>query len=343
MLDYILLLAGLAILIKGADLLVSSSSRIAKAWKVPAFLIGLVVVALGTSAPEAAIGVSSALQGANSLSFGDVVGSNIVNFTLILGLSAMAFPLDIRSSVMRMELALLILIELVFTVFALAGGGLSWVDGLVLVLGMGLFTVYLAVKSKGILSREKPEDAFDREVIQYLKDEDAIAEAVADRTEAQDLPPLPSGKSGLIRLWGVFAAGLSGLIGGAHLSVYYGVAIAREFGLSETLIGLTIIAVGTSLPELVACLMALKKKEQDLAVGNIVGSNILNILFVLGLSVLIHPIPVSMDSFPDLLFMIASSAGLFLTAMMFGKVSRFMGVMLILEYLGYLALTTFMI
>lgn len=327
--EYITLGIGLLILVKGADILIGSASKLAKKFKVPSFVVGLFIIALGTSAPEAAIGIFSGIQGTNLLTLGDVIGSNIVNITVIIGLTALIFPLMVESSVARKEMLIGILVQVIFLIMIYTSNRLSRIEAVLLLMGMLAFTAYVYIKSKRGSIATGEHTKFEEEVYEYVEEQEEILYEEAETDEI---------KESVLRLSVLAVVGLAGLIGGANLGVNSAVTIAHNLGLSETMIGLTVVAFGTSLPELVTCLIAVFKKEEDLAVGNIVGSNIFNILFVMGISGLIHPIVVDTGIFSDLIWMLGASLALFIPAFFLGKISRITGFIYLVIYVVYLSI-----
>lgn len=290
--NYFLLVVGLLILVKGADILVEGASRIAKILKVPAFIVGLFIVALGTSAPETAIGITTGIQDTNLLTLGTVIGSNIANIALIMGITAMAMPLTIDSLVAKREMPILIGVNVIFIIMLLTGNTLTRFEAIILLLGMFVFLGYVVSKTKDILRDEEPDTEFEEDIYEYIEDQKVLSK-IKGRGRKKDLP------KAIVML----IIGLLALIFGADLAVDNAVIIAIDIGLSQEFIGLTLIAFGTSLPELVTCLMAVYKKEDDIAVGNIIGSNILNILLVIGVSGLIRPIIIDLVIMYDVLVM----------------------------------------
>ena len=259
------LLGGLAILTGGAELLVRGASRLAAAFGVSPLVIGLTVVAYGTSAPELAVSVRSAWYGQSDLALGNVLGSNICNVLLILGLCALIVPLKVHSQLIRLDVPIMIGTSALLLLLAL-DGSLGRFDGLVLMSLLIAYSVFAIQKSR----RDRP----------LQKDLDA--------EKLTALPKEPFGKN-----VGLALAGLMCLLGGAELFVGGAVELARMAGLSELVIGLTVVAVGTSLPEIATSIVAAVRGERDLAVGNVVGSNIFNILSVLGLSSIVAPLSIS--------------------------------------------------
>lgn len=268
------LIAGLVLLVAGAEVLVRGASKLAAQFGIPPLIIGLTVVAFGTSAPETAVSVQAALNGSGDLAIGNVVGSNIANVLLILGLTALIAPLTVSRQLIRLDIPIMIGASLL--VFALAwDGSLSRLDGALLFAGILAYTAFLIISSR----REKAREGADEFATEF------------------GLNETPKPYAWLFNL-GLIIAGLVLLVSGANLLVEGAVSLARVLGLSELVIGLTVVAIGTSLPELATSLMAALKGERDIAVGNIVGSNIFNLLCVLGLASLIAPsaIPVAANA-----------------------------------------------
>lgn len=308
---YLLLLVGFALLIKGADFFVEGSSGIAKAFKIPSLLIGLTIVAFGTSSPEAAVSISAALKGSSGIALGNVLGSNIFNITFIIGLSAILYPLAVEKQTLRKEIPLTLLAGAALLVLAMdeqVSGSLpqfiSRGDGIMLLLLFCLFLYY-------------------------------IFEVVENSRESMEIETHHNTRDMKLNI-AYTLGGLVGIIGGGELVVRSSVAIAKSFGLSETLIGLTIIAIGTSLPELITSVVASMKKQSDIAVGNIIGSNIFNILFILGFSATLSPIPFD----PVLSTELKLNLGLTFILLVFSrtgrKITRNEGFMLCAFYVIYL-------
>ena len=180
---YLTLAVGLLVLVKGADIMISAASKIAKLLKIPAFIVGLFIVAMGTSAPEAAIGIFSGIQGNNLLTLGDVVGSSIVNITVILGLTALIFPIKVDSQVPRRELLLSILIQIVFAIMIFTSYTLSRLEAAILLAGMFLFVGYITSKTKQAARREEPDTPFEDDVFEYIEDQDVLAATAAEVSE----------------------------------------------------------------------------------------------------------------------------------------------------------------
>ena len=257
----LLLVIGFALLIWGADFFVDGASRVAARLKIPQIVIGLTIVAFGTSAPEAAVSISAGLKGSADLAVSNVVGSNILNIGIILGISALITPLAVQKATRKYEMPYVMIVTIILMLLGMFDGKLGWVDGLILWAGMILFLVYLLnVAKKG------KAEAQDEEQDEKKK------------------------KAPLIWLIVKIIIGGVAIVLGSNFAVDGATAIATSVGWSERLIGLTIVSLGTSLPELVTSVIAAIKKNADIAIGNIVGSNIFNILFVLGTTALITPV-----------------------------------------------------
>ncbi|WP_347861430.1 calcium/sodium antiporter [Salimicrobium sp. PL1-032A] len=309
--SYILLLVGFALLIKGADLFVDGASNIARILRVPPVLIGLTIVAFGTSSPEATVSIIAALQDSSAVSLGNVVGSNVFNVTLVVGSAALLYPLVVESETVKKEIpftllasvALLVLISDV-AMQGLDDNLLTRSDGIIFLLFLSIFMYYV------------------------------IEIGLKSRRETAHEPSTSSIKRG--KNIALTLAGLAAIIFGGDLVVDSGTDIAYSLGMSETLVGLTIIAIGTSLPELVTSISAALKKENGIALGNIVGSNIFNILFVLGTSAVITPLPVNGKIFTDVLIMIVLSLLLFVFSRTNHTVGKKEGLFLVVMYVVYL-------
>ena len=250
-----LLAVGFVLLVKGADWFVDGASEIAAKLKIPPLIIGLTIVAMGTSAPEAAVSISAALKGSAEITIGNIMGSNILNILIILGLAAVITPLAVERSTVRREMPFLVGISLLL-LFQGWDGVISFLDGLILTVLFAAYLTYLLVRAK-----------------------------------SQPQEQEPSGQRSLWKILLLTAVGLGAIVLGSSVAVDAACAIARLLGMSERFIGLTIGALGTSLPELFTSVTAARKGNADIAVGNIVGSNIFNILFVVGLSALVIPVP----------------------------------------------------
>lgn len=273
--QFILLIVGFAMLIKGADWFVEGASKIAARLGIPKLIIGLTIVAMGTSAPEAAISISAALKSSADIAVGNVVGSNIMNILLILGVTAVILPISVKKTTIKYDIPFLFAITSVFVVLGLTDNALGAIDGLILLALFVGYMVYLFISAKNKQS-----------------------------TQPQKSDENKGGK--ILIFIGLIVVGCALIVIGSNLTVDSAVFIAKAFGINERIIGLTIIAFGTSLPELVTSVTAAVKGKTDIAVGNIVGSNIFNILFVLGISAIITPVAYQSDFFVDSLICIGT-------------------------------------
>lgn len=313
MLNYLFLLGGIALIIFSANWLVNGASSLAKRFGISDLVIGLTIVAFGTSAPELTVNIFSAMQGSVDIAIGNVLGSNIANIFLIVGISALIYPLAIQKNTTWKEIPLSLLAAIVLGIIANdqfidnspAGNFVSRVDGLVLLAFFIIFLVYTIEIARNQKNEETDEQA---KVI-------APARAIL-----------------------FVLAGLAGLFFGGKFLVEGAVNIAREVGMSERIIGLTIVAIGTSLPELATSVTAALRKKADIAIGNIVGSNIFNIFFILGVTSVIQPLPFNTESNLDIMVTILASLLLFLTTLTIGKkrVDRVEGAVFVILYAGYI-------
>jgi cation:H+ antiporter len=302
---YLFLCLGLLILLAGGKFLVDGASSLALKFGLSQGLIGLTIVALGTSAPELLVSINAALEGKSDISIGNVVGSNIANISLVLGISAILFPIKIQSSILKVEYLVVLLSSFIFYFFA-SNGIVSRLEGSILLFLMILINWYFFFKIK-------------KTDIDELVGEDLVQ-------------PMPIWKSLLLLLSGIF-----GLYYGADLFVESSVEVAKIFGVSERIIGITVIAVGTSLPEMATSIIAALNKKTEIAIGNILGSNIMNILAIIGTTAVISPIAVS-DLFlkQDFLWMLGLTVLLFPILKSGEKVSRVEGVFLFSFYFTYI-------
>ncbi|MCC6753010.1 MAG: calcium/sodium antiporter [Saprospiraceae bacterium] len=316
MITYVLLVVGLFFLLKGGDLLVDGASALAKKFKISPIVIGLTVVAFGTSAPELIVNVLAATSGNTEIAIGNVLGSNIANIFLVLGIAALIHPIAAKRNTVLKEIPLSLLAAL-FLGFAandaLFDGELvsvfSRIDGLVCFLFMSIFMYYVF----------------------------SITESAEDILET-DIPEIST-----LRAAVYVAIGLVALFAGGKWVVEGAVKMAEAFGVSQSLIGLTIVAVGTSLPELITSAVAAYKRQADIAIGNVVGSNIFNVFFVLGTSSIIRPLPFNPNANGDIIVVILASLLLFLF-MQVGRralLERWQGGMLLSCYIIYLVYLVF--
>ncbi|WP_305909080.1 calcium/sodium antiporter [Methylomarinum sp. Ch1-1] len=311
LINFIALAGGLVVLVLAADKFVSGTASIARNLGVSPLLIGLTIVGLGTSAPEILVSAIASLQGNSGLAVGNALGSNVANIGLILGSTALIAPLTFHSTLLKRELPMLTLISIMC--FLMAFDGLSERDSMLMFAVLALFIAWLARTAKKDLRKE---DVFEQEL------------------EAE----IPVGMSNL-KAWTFFVLGLVGLLLSSRLLVWAAVNIAESFGVSDLVIGLTIVALGTSLPELAASIASVLKKEDDLAIGNVIGSNIYNLLAVYSLPGLIAPGPVAESVLTrDFPVMLGFTFALFLLGYGFnrrGRVNRLEGAVLVAAYGAY--------
>jgi cation:H+ antiporter len=307
LLDLVKIIAGLALLYYGGNYLVTSSVRLARVLKISPFAIGATVIAFGTSAPELAVALLASLEGNPELAMGNVIGSNIANIGLVLGLTALLTPLSIGPDRLRRESAPLLFASLLIVVIAW-NLEINRAEGSFMVCLLGLY-IWRSFSHK-------------EDIVEEMEDE----------------APLFAGKDLYFQIL-LIIVGLGLLVGGAEFLVAGGVGIARNLGISEWFIGITIVAIGTSLPEIVSSMIAAKRGHGEMAIGNIFGSNIFNILMVLGLTTTIHPLHINEPIQPDLLITFAIT-GLLLGMIRYGNHSlgKLTGAILILVYCVYIGL-----
>lgn len=309
---YLLLILGFILLLKGADFFVSGSSAIARRFHVSPLVIGLTIVAFGTSAPEAAVSITASVTGSNDLAVANIIGSNIFNLMPIIGICAMMRPMPIQKTVLAKEFPFSVIAAICILVFSLdntlGSGGpsiLTHAEGIVLLIFFGIFMFSLLYFSKK-------------------------GDAGEDDTIPENLP------SSTIKIILFTFGGLAAIVLGGQLTVNSCVEIARMFGLSENLIGLTVAAIGTSLPELVTSITAIRKGENNIALGNVIGSNIFNIFFILGASATISPLSINTFAIYDIAILIGFSLITYIFAMTKKTISRSEGMIMVLLYIGYM-------
>ena len=308
----IILLIGFLLLVKGADFFVEGSSSVAKRLKVPSIIIGLTIVAMGTSLPETAVSVVASLQGNNTLAISNVTGSNIFNLMAVIGLSAIMTPIEIQKESMKRDFPISIIATVLLIVFGISGMQLGHLEGLLLFI---LFAGFIYLMIQSALKARKAGKAVENEAIE----------------DVEAVPLLP-----VVQCLSYIAGGMTGIIIGGELVVDSATAIATSFGLSQTLIGLTIVAIGTSLPELVTSVVAAKKNEVDMALGNAIGSNIFNILMVLGIAGVISPISFLMENTVDLIILIVFSLVVWFIAWKKQGIDRKVGIGMTAAYIAYM-------
>ncbi len=303
---YILLFIGFILLIKGADFFVEGSSSIAKLLRVPSVVIGLTVVAMGTSAPEMAVSVTAAISGKNAIALSNVLGSNLFNLLVVAGACAVVIPLMVNREIIRRDLPFSVGLTALLLLLCLWDKQVNHLDGCLL---FGIQIGYLVYLIRKAMSQKNSKDQPN--------------ESNSLRSPAVSI---------LLIVFGIAA-----IVWGGDLVVDNASRIAGHFGLSQTLIGLTIVAMGTSLPELVTSIVAARKGEKDMAMGNVIGSNLFNLLGVLGLSAAIHPIQVDISSLYDIGILLISSIAVWLLCRKQGLLNRNCGMGMLAAYAGYTA------
>lgn len=300
--NIIFLLVGFVLLIKGADFFVDGSSSVAKLLGIPGFVIGLTVVAMGTSAPEAAVSITAGISGSNEIAISNIIGSNLFNLLVVAGLSAVIKPFKIENTILKRDYpinvgACVLLLAMIFI-----GGTLGRFDGIIL---LGLFIAYVVYVVIDALKHRSSNNSED------VKTMNPVLSIVA------------------------IIGGLAAVIFGGDLVVDNAVAIAQRLNWSETFIGLTIIAIGTSLPELVTSVVAAKKGESGLALGNVIGSNLFNIMLVLGLSTAISPIVTDSSMIINAVIMLAVTAIVYVACLIKKSLGRVVGAICVSGYAAY--------
>lgn len=301
LLQCLLLVVGFVMLVKGADWFVDGAAGIADKFGVPQLVIGLTIVAMGTSAPEAAVSITAALKGSADITIGNIVGSNILNILIILGLTSAIVAVAVAKSTIRVEIPYMILITLLLLGLGHTGNEVSFLEGVILWIFFLIYLAYLFMMAK--------------------KNKEEVAE------ENKNTP-----------FWKLLVAAVVGLVlivWGSDVTVDAATAIAKYAGLSERFIGLTIVALGTSLPELFTSVSAAIKGKADIAIGNIVGSNIFNILFVVGTAALITPVVFTPNFVIDTTIAIVAGVLLFLCVFRKQKLARPAGILMLICYAGY--------
>lgn len=305
LLNLLFLIIGMVFLIKGADFFVEGASNVAKALKIPSLIIGLTLVSIGTSLPELSVSVNSALQNASDMSFGNVVGSNIFNVLVVIGASALFTPMMVSKTIKKFDIPVVIGLYLVLTLFAfvISPNSITLIEGLIILVLFVTYLTFLVIRSKKAATEEEVEEK-------------------------------PTKK------WWVnvifIILGLAGIIAGGEFVVTTASALAIKFGMSELLVSLTIVAVGTSLPELVTSMVAAKKGENDIAVGNAIGSCLFNISLILGISAMFNPLTIQTSSLVDVLVMILCVVLVLLFALKSNKVNKTCGGIMVAIYVVYL-------
>ena len=301
----LLIIVGMVLLIKGADWFVEGASSIAKAMKIPSLVIGLTLVSVGTSMPEFSVSLTSSIKGLNDMSFGNIIGSNIFNTFVVIGVSAILTPLVVSKQMKKYDLPILMGIYLLLMLFSFVTSPLVinlWESIIMFSLTIA-YTAFLIIRSKKEMKEEKEESKKQRKWYINLL---------------------------------LVAIGLAGIIFGGNIVVDNASKFAYAIGMSELLVGLTIVAVGTSLPELVTSVVAAKKGENDIAIGNAIGSCIFNVILILGFCSIIQPATVAWSSLLDVVVMLISAVVIFLFSFKTLKVNRWQGIVMIIMYAAYL-------
>ena len=304
LLDFLLLALGFLFLVKGADWFVEGSSGIADKFGIPQLVIGLTIVAMGTSAPEAAVSITASLKGTADIAVGNVVGSNILNILIILGISSVITSIAVAKTTVRYEIPIMLLSTFLLMGFGMQGGTINLWEGIILwICFIGYLSYMFIIVKKG--------------------------EMVAEEVATTQKPVWQ------LLIWGLVGLGL--IIWGSDLTVDAATSLAKRFGMSERFIGLTVVALGTSLPELFTSVSAARKGKADIAIGNIVGSNVFNILFIIGTSSLIIPIIFEASFLIDSFVAVAAGVILWLCVFRKKKLTRLHGILMLLCYAAYFA------
>lgn len=310
LMSVVLLLVGFVLLIKGADFFVDGSSAVAKILKVPTLIIGLTIVAMGTSLPELSVSITASMAGSNALAVSNVIGSNIFNLMVVLGASALMAPLYVSKDVLKKDFPFSVGCAVLLLVLGYIEMELKRYDGIIFLV---LFIGFIVFQ---ILSAKKARKAA------------LESGSVEDDEEIKDIP-----------LWLAFIYIVGGAVAvkfGGDFVVNSAKAIASFFGLSENLIGLTIVALGTSLPELVTSVVAARKNQLDMAVGNVVGSNVFNILMILGVAATVSPISFIMENVIDIIVLLGFSLLVWVMCFIRKKLDKLEGLIMLLGYAGYM-------
>ena len=326
-LNILFLIIGMVLLIKGADFFVSGASSVAKRLKVPSIFIGLTIVALGTSLPELSVSITSAISGSIDMSVGNIVGSNLFNMLLILGLIAIFSPIQMNKSTNKIDFPFLIAITGVLLLFGLdsildgaSSNMLSRTDSIILIILLALYLSILIFNANRTRKRKKKQEL-------YLQSQNVDIQP--ENKEEKDL-----------KIWQIIlylTLGLGAVVFGGECVASTAEYLALKMGMSEALVGLTIVALGTSLPELVTSVVAAKKHENDLALGNVVGSNIINISLILGSVGVISQAPISSLILTDIAILFVSTIVFVICCTQKAKISKAEGILFLCMYIAYLA------
>lgn len=304
--EYIFLIVGFVLLIKGADFFVDGSSSVAKRLRVPSLIIGMTIVAMGTSLPECSVSISAALAGNTGVAVGNAVGSNIFNLMVVCGICALFCPLTVSKQTLRGEFPFSVLVAVILMVLGWTGMLLGHMDGFLL---LGVFLIFLLWMITSAVNARKNGESSEEEEYKIRPVWQCIIFIIG---------------------------GAAAIAYGGDMVVDSASTIAQTFGMSQNLIGLTIVAFGTSLPELVTSIVAAGKKEVDMALGNVIGSNIFNILFVLGIASAISPMAFSMENVIDIIVLVVMSVIVLCFAWTREKIVRWEGIVMLALYAGYM-------
>lgn len=307
--SYVILIVGFALLTKGADFFVDGAAAVASKLKVPTFIIGMTIVAMGTSAPECAVSITAALKNNNQLAISNAVGSNIFNLMVVCGMCALVSPLAVETGILKKEFPFSVLVAILLLAAGLTGMSVGRIDGILLLV---VFCAFLFVMVRSAQKARK------QQATNISDDDDQI----------QDL--------GILRCMIYILGGLAAIVLGGDWVVDGASVIAESFGMSQNLIGLTVVAFGTSLPELVTSFTAAKKGQADMALGNVIGSNIFNILLILGLAAAISPMSFLMENAADTIILILMSAEVYFFCRKDHDIRRNEGIIMLAEYLIYM-------
>lgn len=300
--NLILVIAGFVLLVKGADFFVDGAASVATKFGIPQIVVGLTIVAMGTSAPEAAVSIGSAIKGSNGISIGNVLGSNIFNILIVLGVTACICTLHVKKSVVRIDLPVMIGVSILLLVLGMVKPELNYITGILFWAILIVYIIYLIIYAKK-----------------------------SDETEEEEYKILSP-----IKIVLYIFGGIAAIVLGSDVAVDGATAIAKLLGVSDRIIGLTIVAFGTSLPELMTSITAARKGNADLAVGNVVGSNLFNILFVLGTTCLIQTVTFSASFLFDGILSVVAAVLLWILVFKKGELKRFGGILMLLIYAAYL-------
>lgn len=300
LLQFVLLAVGFLMLVKGADVFVDGAAGIADKFGIPQLVIGLTIVAMGTSAPEAAVSITAALKGNADITIGNIVGSNILNILIILGITSVIVAVSVQKSTVRYEIPFMLVITVMLAIFGYTSGHITFWEGIIFWIAFTIYLAYLFIMAMN--NKEEVEETKKRPVWMLLL---------------------------------FVVIGIVLVVWGSDVTVDAATMIARAAGLSQRFIGLTIVALGTSLPELVTSVSAARKGKADIAIGNIVGSNIFNILFVVGTTALITPVVFKPEFMIDTMISLAAGILLWLCVFRDRKLGRAGGIIMLLGYVAY--------